>query len=99
MGDFSIKQLSSLHSRNNHLLLALNTSTTCDDKKYYLFVFESDDVSVNNDDKSEWNSIHHTAIDTDDITFTINNYKFIFVSHNVKGLRSNVRRINIDAIV
>ena len=33
MEDLSLKQLSSLHTRNNHLLLAPNTLPTCDDEK------------------------------------------------------------------
>ena len=73
MGNLSLKQLSFLHSRKNHLLLDLNTSTTCDDEKSYLLAFELNDDSDNNDDKSEWNSINHTVIDTDDTRFTINN--------------------------
>ena len=75
MEDLSLKQLSSLHSRNNHLLLAPNTSRTCDDEKSYLPAFESNDDSVNNDDKSELNSINHTVFNTDDTRFTINNDK------------------------
>ena len=99
MGNLSLKQLSSLHSRKNHLLLDLNTSTTCDDEKSYLPAFELNDDSDNNDDKSEWNSINHTVIDTDDTRFTINNDKLIFLSQNVQGLRSYLRKINLDAIV
>ena len=95
----SLKQLSSFHSRKNHLLLAPNTATTCDDEISYLSPFESIDDSVNNDDKSELNSIHHTVIDTDNTRFIINNYKLILVSQNIQGLRSNLRRINLDAIV
>ena len=35
MEDLSLKQLSSLHTRYNHLLLAPNTPPTCDDEKSY----------------------------------------------------------------
>ena len=53
MEDLSLKQLSSLHSRNNHLLLAPNTPPTCDDEKSYLLIFESNDDFVNNDNQSK----------------------------------------------
>ena len=43
--------------------------------------------------------MNHTVIDTDNTRFTINNYKLIFISQNIQGLRRNLRRINLDAIV
>ena len=76
---FSLKKLSSLHTRNNHLLLALNTPPTCDNEKSYLPSFESNVDFVNNDDQSDIISINSNANKKEDSRFPINNDNIIFV--------------------
>ena len=83
MEDLSLKQLSSLHSRNNHFLLAPNTHLTCDDEKSYLPNFESNDSFVSNDDQSDISSINSNVNNKEDSKFLMNNDNIIFVSQNV----------------
>ena len=80
MEDLSLKQLSSLYSRNNHCLLAPNTHLTCDDEKSYLPNFESNDYFVSNDDQSDISSINSNANNKEDSKFLMNNDNIIFVS-------------------
>ena len=80
MEDLSLKQLSSLHSRNNHLLLAPNTPPTCDDEKSYLLIFESNDDFVNNDNQSNIISINSNMNKEEDSTFSMNNDSINFIS-------------------
>ena len=98
MKDLSLKQLSSLHSRNNHFLLAPNTPPKCDDEKSYLPTFESNDDFVNNDDQSDISSINSNGNNKKNSSFTINNDNIIFVSQKVQSLKSNARSINLDTI-
>ena len=60
---------------------------------------ESDDGFVNNDDQSDIISINSNVNNKEDSRFLMNNDNMIFVSQNEQGLRSNLRRINLDAIV
>ena len=80
MEDLSLKQLSSLHSRNNHLLLAPNTPPTCDDEKSYLLIFESNDDFVNSDNQSNIISINSNMNKEEDSTFSMNNDSINFIS-------------------
>ena len=95
----SLKQLSSLHSRSNHLLLAPSTPPICDDETSYFPNFESNHDFVNNDDQSDIISINSNVNNKEGSRFPMNNDNVIFVSQNVQGIRSNLRRINLDDIV
>ena len=80
MEDLSLKQLSSLYSRNNHCLLAPNTHLTCDDEKSYLLIFESNDDFVNSDNQSNIISINSNMNKEEDSTFSMNNDSINFIS-------------------